>query len=458
MTDTRKYNVGLVQMRMGPDPEANFASAVRHIREAARLGANIVCLPELFRTQYFCQREDLALFDLAEAIPGPSTEKLGEVAREARVAIIASLFERRAPGLYHNTAVTLNADGSIASVYRKMHIPDDPLYYEKYYFAPGDLGFQAVDTAFGRVGTLVCWDQWYPEGARLTALQGAEVLFYPTAIGWHPAEKDEFGAAQYEAWQTIQRAHAIANGVYVAGVNRVGHGAWRHPRQSRRRGRGWSSGAGAFWLIRLGASIAKASHDAEEILLGEIDLALIEDTRRNWPFLRDRRIDAYAPITQRFLDPGEFVVSGRRAEIAMSDRLATATPQELGYRMPAEWEPHEATWLAWPHNPEDWPGKFQAIPWLYAEIVRLLAARERVHLLVDDAKAEQRARGILKRAWRDLERVSFHAWPTDRGWTRDSGPIFVRNRRGPGGASRIGGSMAGRSMTIGISTTRCRDA
>jgi len=222
MEQRRKYNVGLVQMRMGSDPEANFASAVEHVREAARLGANIVCLPELFRTQYFCQREDLRLFDLAEPIPGPSTAQLAEVARELGVGIIASLFERRAPGLYHNTAVTLNADGAIAGVYRKMHIPDDPLYHEKYYFAPGDLGFKAVDTAFGRVGTLVCWDQWYPEAARLTALQGAEALFYPTAIGWHPAEKDEFGAAQYEAWQTIQRSHAIANGVYVAGVNRVG--------------------------------------------------------------------------------------------------------------------------------------------------------------------------------------------------------------------------------------------
>ncbi len=302
MADTRKYNVGLVQMRMGPDPEANFASAVRHIREAARLGANIVCLPELFRAQYFCQREDLRLFDLAEAIPGPSTAKLGEVARERRVAIVASLFERRAPGLYHNTAVTLNVDGSIASVYRKMHIPDDPLYYEKYYFTPGDLGFRAVDTAFGRVGTLVCWDQWYPEGARVTALQGAEVLFYPTAIGWHPAEKDEFGAAQYEAWLTIQRAHAIANGVYVAGVNRVGH-EQGDVLGNRATGPGLEFWGGSFLADPFGRIIAKASHDAEEVLLGEVDLHLLEDTRRNWPFLRDRRIDAYTPITKRFLDP-----------------------------------------------------------------------------------------------------------------------------------------------------------
>jgi N-carbamoylputrescine amidase len=302
MADTRKYIVGLVQMRMGADPETNFESAIRHIREAARQGANIVCLPELFCAQYFCQREDIRLFDLAEPIPGPSTDKLAVVAREAHVAIIASLFERRAPGLYHNTAVTLNADGAIAGVYRKMHIPDDPLYYEKFYFAPGDLGFKAVDTVFGRVGTLVCWDQWYPEGARLTALQGAEVLFYPTAIGWHPAEKDEFGAAQYEAWQTIQRSHAIANGVYVAAVNRVGHENG-DVLGNRASGPGLEFWGGSFLADPFGRVIAKASHDAEEILLGEIDIALMEDTRRNWPFLRDRRIDAYAGITKRFLDP-----------------------------------------------------------------------------------------------------------------------------------------------------------
>jgi N-carbamoylputrescine amidase len=288
-------------MSMGADPEANFAAALRHVREAARMGANIVCLPELFRTQYFCQREDLRLFDLAEPVPGPSTEKLGAVAREAGVAIVASLFERRAPGLYHNTAVTLGPDGTIISVYRKMHIPDDPLYYEKYYFAPGDLGFKAVDTAFGRVGTLVCWDQWYPEGARLTALQGAEVLFYPTAIGWHPAEKDEFGAAQYDAWRTIQRSHAIANGVYVAAVNRVGkeHGDILGDRAE---GPGLEFWGGSFIADPFGRIIAKASHENEEILVAEVDLKLIEDTRRNWPFLRDRRIDAYAPVTQRFID------------------------------------------------------------------------------------------------------------------------------------------------------------
>ena len=301
MANARKFTIGVVQMHMGPDPEANFNAALSHIREAARVGANVVCLPELFRTQYFCQREDLRLFDLAESIPGPSTEALAKLASELRVAIVASLFERRAAGLYHNTAVTLNPNGEIASIYRKMHIPDDPLYYEKYYFTPGDLGFRAVDSGFGRVGTLVCWDQWYPEGARLTALQGAEVLFYPTAIGWHPAEKDEFGTAQYEAWQTIQRSHAIANGVYVAAPNRVGeeHGDILG---NRVEGPGLQFWGGSFIADPFGRILAKASHEKEEILTAEIDPALIEETRRNWPFLRDRRIDAYAPISRRFFD------------------------------------------------------------------------------------------------------------------------------------------------------------
>jgi N-carbamoylputrescine amidase len=306
----RKYIVGLVQMRMGADPEANFASAVEHVREAARLGANVVCLPELFRAQYFCQREDIRLFDLAEAIPGPSTSKLAEVARELRVAIVASLFERRAPGLYHNTAVTLNADGAIAGVYRKMHIPDDPLYYEKFYFAPGDLGFRAFPTSHGSVGTLVCWDQWYPEAARLTALQGANTLFYPTAIGWHPSEKAEFGDAQYSAWQTMQRAHAIANGVFVAAVNRIGHehgdvihdGVTIKGPGDHRTASGLEFWGGSFIADPFGRVIAQASHDREEILVADLDSTLVETTRQHWPFLRDRRIDAYGGITSRFLD------------------------------------------------------------------------------------------------------------------------------------------------------------
>ena len=310
MARSPNYKIGLIQMSMGPDPETNFAAAIVRIRQAAAQGANIVCLPELFRTQYFCQREDLRLFDLAESIPGPSTEKLAAVAREAGIVIVASLFERRAAGLYHNTAVTLGSDGAIAGLYRKMHIPDDPLYYEKYYFTPGDLGFQSADTSFGRIGTLVCWDQWYPEGARLTALQGAEVLFYPTAIGWHPAEKAEFGTAQYEAWQTIQRAHAIANGVYVAAANRVDR-EQGDILGNRAPGPGLEFWGGSFIADPFGRIIANASHEGEEILVAEIDHALLEDTRRNWPFLRDRRIDAYEPITRRFIDPQQPGVSDR---------------------------------------------------------------------------------------------------------------------------------------------------
>ena len=301
MANTRKFSVGLVQMSMGPDPEANFALALGNIRRAAGRGAQVVCLPELFRTQYFCQREDLALFNLAESIPGPSTERLALLARELRVAIVASLFERRAAGLYHNTAVTIDASGEIVSVYRKMHIPDDPLYYEKYYFTPGDLGFKAADTQFGRIGTLICWDQWYPEGARLTALQGAEALFYPTAIGWHPSEKEQYGEAQYSAWQTMQRAHAIANGVYVIAANRVGH-EQGDILGDRAEGAGLEFWGGSFIADPFGRVIVQASHSEEDVLVAEIDPALIEETRRNWPFLRDRRIDAYGQITQRYLD------------------------------------------------------------------------------------------------------------------------------------------------------------
>jgi len=288
-------------MSCTPDPEQNMEAAVAHIRDAAKRGAQVICLPELFQTQYFCQREDLNLFDLAEPIPGPATERLSAVARELKVVIVASLFEKRAPGVYHNTAAILDADGALRGKYRKMHIPDDPLYYEKYYFTPGDLGYQAFDTEAGRVGTLVCWDQWYPEGARLTALKGANVLFYPTAIGWHPAEKAEFGKAQHDAWRTIQRAHAIANGVYVGVVNRVGMENG-NVRGNAAVGPGLEFWGGSFLADPFGVVIAEATHDKEEILIGEIDLARIEDVRRNWPFLRDRRIDTYAPITSRLID------------------------------------------------------------------------------------------------------------------------------------------------------------
>src|SRR5580698_8478362 len=301
MPSKPNYRVGLVQMSCGPDPDANLDKAADRVREAAREGAEIVCLPELFRTEYFCQREDTALFDVAESIPGPSTERLGAVAREEKVVVIASVFERRAAGLYHNTAAVLHQDGTLAGLYRKMHIPDDPLYYEKFYFTPGDLGFRALDTTAGRLGTLVCWDQWFPEGARLTALQGASVLFYPTAIGWHPAEKAEFGTAQHDAWRTIQRAHAIANGVYVAVVNRVGFETG-NIRGKSAPGHGLEFWGASFFCDPFGRVLAEASHDQEEILMGDVDLKALEEIRRNWPFLRDRRIDAYAPISNRLLD------------------------------------------------------------------------------------------------------------------------------------------------------------
>jgi N-carbamoylputrescine amidase len=281
-------------MRCGPDTEENLAKAVAAIRDAAAAGAQVVCLPELFRSPYFCQRQDPTIFDLAEPIPGPSSERLSRAAREAGAAVVGSLFERRAAGVYHNTAVVFDADGTLLGLYRKMHIPDDPLYYEKYYFTPGDLGFRAFDTRYGRVGTLVCWDQWYPEAARLTALQGAEVLLYPTAIGWHPREKAEFGEAQHQAWELIQRSHAVANGVYVAAVNRVGH-------------EGAADGGLEFWGASFvsdpfGTVLRRAAHGSEEVVVAVCDRRRLEEVRRNWPFLRDRRIDAYGAITRRLID------------------------------------------------------------------------------------------------------------------------------------------------------------
>jgi len=293
----RPFNVGLIQMRCSTDPDDNLRRASAMLRQAADGGVQIACLPELFRTQYFCQAEEAARFDLAEPIPGPTTELLGQVARETKMAVVGSIFERRAAGVYHNTAVVIDADGALRGRYRKMHIPDDPLYYEKYYFTPGDLGFQAFDTSFARVGTLICWDQWYPEAARLTALQGADILFYPTAIGWHPAEKAEFGSVQSNAWETIQRSHAIANGVYVAAVNRIGH--------EGPAGGGLEFWGSSFLVDPHGRVIARAGVDTEQVVIATCDPRLQEETRRNWPFLRDRRIDAYAPITQRFLDQGQ---------------------------------------------------------------------------------------------------------------------------------------------------------
>jgi len=291
-----RFKVGLVQMSMSADPAENTRKAAAKVAEAAGKGAEVVCLPELYRTPYFCQKEDHSLFDLAEPVPGPSTEALGRAAKDAGVVVVAPIFEKRAVGLYHNSAAIIDATGEVVGLYRKMHIPDDPLFYEKFYFTPGDLGFQAFDTKAGRVGTLICWDQWYPEGARLTALKGAVVLFYPTAIGWHPHEKDQYGIAQRSAWQTIQRAHAIANGVYVAVVNRVGH---EKPIPGQPGLEFWGT---SFLADPFGIVIAEGSTGQEEILVGEVDLGRMEEVRRNWPFLRDRRIDAYAGLDRRFLD------------------------------------------------------------------------------------------------------------------------------------------------------------
>jgi N-carbamoylputrescine amidase len=288
-----KFKIGLVQTKCSTDSDANLQTAIRGIREAAGKGAEIICLQELFRSQYFCREENAALFSLAETIPGPSTEALGAVAKDLGVSVVASLFEKRAQGLYHNTAAIIDADGSLAGIYRKMHIPDDPLFYEKFYFTPGDLGFLNFETRFSRIGVQVCWDQWYPEGARLTSLQGANVLFYPTAIGWHPSEKAQHGEAQLDAWRTIQRAHAIANGVYVAAVNRTGFEGTPE--------NGLEFWGNSFVSDPFGRVIAQASASEEEVLVTECDPKQMDEVRKNWPFFRDRRIDAYAPITSRWL-------------------------------------------------------------------------------------------------------------------------------------------------------------
>jgi N-carbamoylputrescine amidase len=288
------FRVGLIQMACSRDPSENLAKAEWRVREAAGQGAQIVCLQELFRSQYFCREENARLFDLAEAVPGPATDALSRLARHLNVVIVAPLFERRAPGVYHNTAAVIDADGSLLGLYRKMHIPDDPLYFEKFYFTPGDLGFRNFDTRYGRIAALVCWDQWYPEAARIAALGGAQLLLYPTAIGWHPSEKAQYGAAQHDAWRTIQRSHAIANGIYVAAVNRVGfEGPPEH---------GLEFWGGSFVADPFGQVLAEASNDREETLIVECDRRRIDEVRRNWPFLRDRRIDAYAGILNRLID------------------------------------------------------------------------------------------------------------------------------------------------------------
>ncbi|MEZ5353634.1 MAG: carbon-nitrogen hydrolase [Bryobacteraceae bacterium] len=293
------FRVGLIQMTCSPDPRENMDKAVVRVREAARSGAQIICLQELFRSQYFCREEDAELFDLAETIPGPSTEALSPLAKEHNVVIVVPVFEKRATGLYHNSAAVIDADGSLLGIYRKMHIPDDPLFYEKFYFTPGDLGFRNFDTRYGRIAVLICWDQWYPEGARLAALGGAQILFYPTAIGWHPAEKEQYGASQRDAWRTIQRGHAIANGIYVAAPNRTGYEGPPPVTEGKSGLEFWGS---SFVSDPFGVLIAEASVDKEEILIAECDPARSEEVRRNWPFLRDRRIDAYGPIVNRWLE------------------------------------------------------------------------------------------------------------------------------------------------------------
>lgn len=290
----QQFTVGLIQMAPEKTKDASIAKAAGMVERAARDGARLVCLPELFATAYFCQTEDHAYFGLAESLPGPTTEAMAEVARKAKVTLVAPIFERRAPGVYHNSQAVIGPDGKILGIYRKMHIPDDPGFYEKFYFTPGDLGFASFDTPVGPVGTLICWDQWFPEAARLTAMTGAMILFYPTAIGWQPAEKDEFGAEQRDAWMTIQRSHAIANGLFVAAVNRVGTETASDGSEIEF----WGS---SFIAGPFGKILAQASTDKEEIVLAEVDPAECERTRQIWPFLRDRRIDAYEGMCRRFL-------------------------------------------------------------------------------------------------------------------------------------------------------------
>ena len=297
MPASAELRVGLTQFACSEDPAENMARAVAAVRAAAKQGANVICLPELFRSRYFCQTEEHRFFDLAESIPGPSTEELGALAAELQVVLLASLFERRAAGVYHNTLAVLQPDGHLAGIYRKMHIPDDPLYYEKFYFTPGDLGFRVFESRYGKLGTLVCWDQWYPEAARLTAMMGAEVLFYPTAIGWHPGEKAEYGPAQHDSWELIQRSHAVANGCYVVSVNRIGH----EPTPGRA-GEGIEFWGQSFVAGPDGKILAKASSDREEILVVPLDLKRVDVARTHWPFLRDRRIEAYGDLTRRYID------------------------------------------------------------------------------------------------------------------------------------------------------------
>jgi N-carbamoylputrescine amidase len=298
----RIVNVGITQMSCTADASENLARQIRLLDQAAKQGGQILCTQELFTSQYFCQIEDHRFFKLAETIPGPSTDALCKLAKKHKAVIIASLFEKRASGLYHNTAAIIEADGSIKGIYRKMHIPDDPLYYEKFYFTPGDTGFRAWDTTYGKIGVLICWDQWYPEGARLTALQGAEILFYPTAIGWHPREREEYGVAQHESWELIQRSHAVANGCYVCSPNRIGLEKILDTSGKPVNDDGIQFWGQSFIASPNGQVVKKASSDREEVMVVPCDLEKVEFSRTHWPFLRDRRIDAYGNLTKRFVD------------------------------------------------------------------------------------------------------------------------------------------------------------
>lgn len=292
----KKFKIGLLQMRLGKNADDNLKKAINMIGKAVDKGANIICLPELFKTEYFCQSEEVKLFNLAESLNGNTVKLMSNAAKKNKVILVTSIFEKRNEGVYHNTNVIIDENGKVLGKYRKMHIPDDPSYYEKFYFTPGDLGFQTFKTKYGKIGSLICWDQWFPEGARITALQGANILFYPTAIGWHPKEKERYGLAQLDSWLTIQRSHAIANGVYVAAVNRVGL------EKQIEKSDGIQFWGNSFISDPQGVIIAKASKDKEEILIGEINIDHLENVRRNWPFLRDRRIDAYSDITKRLID------------------------------------------------------------------------------------------------------------------------------------------------------------
>jgi N-carbamoylputrescine amidase len=302
LNSSRIVSIGLTQMTCSSDADANLAKQIGLVERAAKSGAKIICTQELFRSQYFCQVEDHRFFKLAETIPGPSTDAFCKLAKKHRAVIIASLFEKRTQGLYHNTAAVIDADGSILGIYRKMHIPDDPLYYEKFYFTPGDTGFRAWDTAYAKIGVLVCWDQWFPEGARLTALQGAEILFYPTAIGWHPSEKKEYGEAQHDSWEVSQRAHAIANGCYVCAPNRIGHEIILNAKGKPENKEGIEFWGQSFIAAPNGQVLKRASTSKEEVLVIPADMEKVEFSRTHWPFLRDRRIDAYENLTKRFVD------------------------------------------------------------------------------------------------------------------------------------------------------------